>query len=383
MCGLVGMAGDLAFKDENTIQRLLLLDYFRGPDATGLASIRNAGENKIIKLCVNPIDLFSTVKFKEVNNGAASKALIGHNRSATTGAVNNMNAHPFEKGHIVGAHNGTLETPSFRALEDALGEKFGVDSEAIFAGFEKLGVEATIALCEEGKDSYRGAWSLVWHDSSDDSINFLRNKHRPMWTCFTKDYKKIFWASEWAMLDHAIRSSTAGYDLHKDDKGNAYFATEENIHYKYLVADIKKGSDKRLKPKVKEIKGKEPAPVRTAMGHDPFYRNTGGTGVGTTPSIRQIISTPSTTPFGKKVVTLLGDMSNPLAGYFDPIQFHSLSKGGCQWCEEEVSYAQPGLTVFEREGIVMCPKCSGRDMSSTQLPDTRIYVTPAEFLKVV
>jgi hypothetical protein len=39
MCGHVGVAGDLALKDEALMKRLLIFDYLRGPDSTGLAAI--------------------------------------------------------------------------------------------------------------------------------------------------------------------------------------------------------------------------------------------------------------------------------------------------------------------------------------------------------
>jgi len=100
---------------------MLLLDYLRGVDSTGLAAVRNKdSEVKVVKAAVNPIDLFGYKNFDMVLTGATSKVLIGHNRAATLGKVNNVNAHPFHCGAVVGAHNGTLDRPSWTRLEEAL-----------------------------------------------------------------------------------------------------------------------------------------------------------------------------------------------------------------------------------------------------------------------
>ena len=68
MCGLVGIAGDLSYKDEKFMKRLLVLDYFRGTDSTGLAAIRKGGEAVISKAAVNPLDLFDMSSFEKALN---------------------------------------------------------------------------------------------------------------------------------------------------------------------------------------------------------------------------------------------------------------------------------------------------------------------------
>jgi glucosamine 6-phosphate synthetase-like amidotransferase/phosphosugar isomerase protein len=141
MCGIVGLAGDLFHQDETTIKRLIHLDYLRGQDSTGFAAIRNSGEAVIAKIASHPYNLFDTKRFQQALQYGCSKVFLGHNRAATKGAVNEMNAHPFQVGHITGVHNGTLEAKDFTMLEEMLGEKFNVDSEALFAAIAKFGVE--------------------------------------------------------------------------------------------------------------------------------------------------------------------------------------------------------------------------------------------------
>ena len=392
MCGLVGIAGDLAFKDELTMKRLLMLDYFRGVDATGLAAIRTNNDVKLSKDACGPIDLFDHGKFKEALNGMQSKAFIGHNRSATRGKVNKINSHPFESGHIVGAHNGTLDYLSLSQLEKALGEKYEVDSMALFDAIASLGIEEAIALCIEGRDSGTGAWSLVWYDTTEGTLNFLRNKHRPMYYAWTKDFKKILWASEWQMIDAAVNLAPEGsYELYIDKEGYRYFPTGENQHLKIVVNEITAGSTKVPKFKMKTIKGKEPAPV-AASGHSPFVpRDFGSTASGSPETPSTSLTTKSTTSGGRQhtatsqttvtdkinIIELFGNEENPLAGYMDELGFYEVSKYGCAWCEKPVDFTDAGISVIETQGIVLCETCSGNKSSSESSPTpTRIYVHP-------
>lgn len=388
MCGLVGIAGDLVFKDELTMKRLFMLDYFRGPDSTGFAAVRTNGDVKLAKLAANPLDLFEHSKFKDALNGLASTVFLGHNRAATRGAVNNINAHPFHFGHIVGAHNGTLETSSTTALEGAVDEKHGVDSMALFDAISKLGIEEAIKLCTEGKDAHTGAWSLVWYNQDDNTINFLRNKHRPMWYSWTKDFKKLLWASEWQMIDAAVSLAADGtYELYQDKEGHRYFGTPENAWLKLDVAVLKAGSDKLPKFKSKVVKGKEPAPVLAVTGHAPFVHRVFTSTVNGSPSKDSKSDSTTTHGVGTRTsisttidkvnnIALFGSDTDPLAGYLDSAAFYEMSKYGCAWCEDPVDYADPGITIIETQGIVLCDKCSGNKSDNAAAPPTRIYVHP-------
>jgi predicted glutamine amidotransferase len=373
MCGLVGVAGNLAFKDEATMKRLFLLDYFRGPDSTGFAGIRTNGEAKIAKLSSNPIDLFDMAKFKDALNGPASKVFMGHNRAATKGAVTSANAHPYQYGHIIGAHNGTLDLASVSTLETMLGEKFAVDSQALFAAIAQFGIEATITAINEGRDYQTGAWSLTWYDQNDGSLNFLRNKHRPMWYAYNEEFDRLFWASEWLMIDNAVRMS-GGYELWKNEGGHSFFATEENTHYKFDTNLLIAGSKDRPKAKAKVIKGKEPAPVVSAGVHNPFNRTH-------TPVTTTLTPLGKTTPSrsnssGKtNIIHLLGDVNSPMAGYIKPERFMELAKYGCSFCQCDVEYGDVGLTIFERDDILLCADCSDHnDGKPNAIPATRVYV---------
>lgn len=398
MCGLVGVAGHLEFKDEFTMKRLLLADYFRGTDSTGMAAIRTNGAAVVAKLASNPIDLFDSTKFKSVLNGNASRAFIGHNRAATMGLVTTANAHPFQIDHITGAHNGTLCLRSINALQDELGEKFSVDSELLFAAIAKLGVKRAIELCYEGKDSNTGAWAIVWHDENEGTLNFLRNKHRPLFMTWEKNFHRLFWASEWWMIREALESSAKGYEIYTkagERKGQrvGYFSFEADVHYKFDLEELASSAadKKQPKPKTKKIAGKawdadKPKEKGNSDGNFthlnsmgfqfPNQRRESGTHGGNATKTKSRGMSDK-----KKLITLVGDQTHPYANIVDEDKFCYIGASGCAWCTAPVHFGDPGVTIYERDGRLLCKTCSGYAVDAEN-PPSRIYLRPVEHDKL-
>lgn len=385
MCGLIGVAGDLEYKDEGLMKRLFVLDYFRGTDSTGLASIDGKGKPTIVKMATHPINLFDSKAFCSALSGYYSKVFIGHNRAATLGAVNDLNAHPFQFGDIVGAHNGTLTKDSWTALEWSSGVKTDVDSAAIFACINEIGIEDTVSLMEEGKTSATGAWALVWYDMKDDTVNFLRNEHRPLWWALNDDGDKLIWASEWEMIEAASRL-TPGYDTMVDEEGYGFYPFECDWWYKVPIPELKKkikivDFDKF---KVKKLKGKEIAesPV-TTMGKAPFQR-AGGT---TTTSHGQTTTTqsqgPSTTSSktgskNPKVHLLAATPQEPFGGAISVEEFEQLAKYGCSFCGASIDIEDEGTTVYLDDDTILCSSCSTNTSG-----DVKIYTSSTASRKLV
>lgn len=380
MCGLVGQAGALEYADEGIHKRLLLLDYWRGPDSTGMASIRKNGDVHIAKVASHPLTLFDMKKFSTAMSGSSSLALIGHNRLATKGKVNDSNAHPFQYDHIVGAHNGTLDYSAFRRLQDELGEEFDVDSQAIFAGIARLGLKETISLLT-------GAWSLVFVDTNKGTLNWLRNKERPLWFAYSEDFKKVYWASEYEFIDAALMTTSNSTKLHveklKDDKGKCtgqisrFWKTAENIHYSFDLLELAEGK-KKPKPRAAEIRGKEPDPVVTTYGcGDPFGRNgTSGHGTPHTPAGTAALTMSYRGKHDPTVVQLLGIPSDPYANAVSREKFEEMASLGCSWCGQTIEYGDVGIVMFERDQVLLCKDCGHVDEDAT-----RIYLPSLEGLK--
>ena len=188
ICGLVGVFGDIAFKEERIFKTLLMLDTIRGDHSTGVATLNTQGVFQIAKDSVNAFEL---IKSKELTKAMGNKLniLMGHNRFATKGAINADNAHPFEFGDVIGAHNGTLKT--YHAMYNA--NKHAVDSKAVFENINHEGIGETWK-------KLNGAAALTWIDKRDKTINITRNKERELFWCTANNNKTLLWASESWML---------------------------------------------------------------------------------------------------------------------------------------------------------------------------------------
>lgn len=366
MCGLVGMAGNLEIKDEDVMKRLLILDSWRGMHSTGMAAIRDNGNVVLSKISSHPFDLFEMPKFKSALHGPSSCVFLGHNRAATRGEVSTFNAHPFEFGHIIGAHNGTLWASSHDKLDEALGEKFPVDSMSIFAGFERLGVEETMKML-------RGAWSLVWVDKKEGTLNFLRNKERPMWFGYAEDKKVLGWASEWQMLNAAWTSSEKGRKFHYDKKGNAFWATPEDYLWSWKIADLAKGGD--VKPKVREMKGDTSPAVYTPTPPVIWNRRQQATDPLQTKNSSAIstIHSRSTSDEDKEQFTTNWTPKEEFDGKLTRDEFEGIAAAGCSFCGDDVKWGMSGVSIWPKSGIVLGPCCSHQGRNKAQSLN-RVYL---------
>lgn len=197
MCGLVGIAGEVGYKEEKMFADLLMLDTVRGTHSTGVAAISSAGNGynlHVEKKAVSGPEFVSTPAFSSIK-ARVNRILMGHNRFATKGEINDDNAHPFEFEKLVGAHNGSL-TYFSNMFEH---EKYTVDSQALYSDINENGIDTTW-----GK--MNGAAALTWIETDTLHINFLRNKERPLFYCYGNKGRTLIWASEpWMIMVAAMR----------------------------------------------------------------------------------------------------------------------------------------------------------------------------------
>ncbi len=218
MCGIVGVAGNLELKDVDIFKELLHIDYIRGKAATGVGSVSSTREIEVFKRACDPVELQLFTRFGTVVN-SSKKVLIGHNRAPTHGANNQFNAHPFVFDNIMGVHNGTLELSAMKALDHK--DWFDTDSEQLYWNINQHGVEEAVSRIS-------GAWSLVYYNKENNTINFLRNEERPMFYCFTKDRKRMYWASELWMLQGILNRNR----VETEDK---MWTTATDTNYSWTV----------------------------------------------------------------------------------------------------------------------------------------------------
>lgn len=198
MCGIVGVAGSgpMSHQMKEFMQDLLFHGIVRGKHATGVAAIDTLDRSLTVMKKAVPSPIFLEDKemmeplFAHKHN---FNIYIGHNRFATQGSKDDdANAHPFVHGDIVGVHNGTLRNQ--RLLDDH--KDFVVDSDNLYHHLNKNGLDDTVT-------KLNGAFSLVWYDKSNNSLNFIRNDERPM-TIAKLSNGYWVWASERGMLTWLI-----------------------------------------------------------------------------------------------------------------------------------------------------------------------------------
>lgn len=255
MCGLVGVVGNIWPQEKKAFRNLLELDAYRGPHSTGVAVINKKNEitikkavGRTWKLYAENPDFFDD---EELIKQYEVKALIGHNRFATTGGKTEANAHPFLHGEVVGAHNGTLDKPHLHRIDGH--DKFEVDSEALIYSFNKNGWKETL-------ENTKGAWALTWYDRRDDRMHFIRNTERPLFWCFNNTTDSFFWASEEWMLEMALDQARI-----KTQRIQMFDP------YQHHYLDLKDGGNiksKKLMYETKEVRGYVPAPfVQASFKH--------------------------------------------------------------------------------------------------------------------
>lgn len=267
MCGLFGGYSSILTADERSvIQSLMIYNFARGEDSTGMADYvpdpKRVGHNESAfrywKSTQNPLD-FARAKWKQANEErwvkSQPRVIAGHSRAATRGKIIQNNAHPFYHKPIIGMHNGTIYGPFNNHM------KFDTDSEALYANVAEMGIKDTI---KDLKSAHSVAYAMVWMDCKDKSLNFLRNDKRPLhFAREGKDGTTLFWSSEALQLELAL-------SYLKDAAKWEIMELPINKHYRF---DISKSylSD----PEIEELV--PPAPVFTpsvsTTGNNGHYAN--------------------------------------------------------------------------------------------------------------
>lgn len=341
MCGLVGVIGTIDKVDNKIFRDLLRVDVLRGPHSTGICSRTRMEEPVVLKKALLPDELFSIKKadalFNEFNR---NDILMGHNRWATMGKVNNTNAHPFEMDKIIGAHNGTLRKQHL--LPDST--KFQVDSENIFHSFEKIGVKETVKKLD-------GAFALTWFDKTTNVFNFTRNDERSLYYCFSAKGKTFYYASEDWMLEGILARHRV------EHQGIIEF--DPLYHYQLVIPD--QGQPFHKKSFTMQALEEYEPPKQTNHWNQSRCRNTSGTsGTHTTGNVMDL-----TKRLHSKTGTDGGTSDGQAYEVGDNVFFKILSDppGAKYLVGRDVSNIERKIHIFVPRGAVLRKKMLASDVS--------------------
>lgn len=222
---------------------LLFVDQIRGMDSTGVFCVNHHGNVSIAKQASHSTDFIQEAGYKVVRQEAIHQgwAMVGHNRKATKGKINDENAHPFwVEEKLVLVHNGTMWGDHKQHAD------VEVDSHAI------AHILANEEDIEKAMQKINAAYALIWYDVPKKQLNFFRNSQRPLFWCETRD--AWYMASEADFLTFALNRTNQpitnngampyGFDVHsldswilQDDKSTKLTTCNVDAVYKTPVAN--------------------------------------------------------------------------------------------------------------------------------------------------
>lgn len=215
MCGLCGLAGTgIQTKDLEAFSDLLWVTSLRGHHSTGVFSYAPSKVKKYnLQKELGPSPLFilrdEAKKIPDSQlDSVLTELLMGHCRYATKGHVTRDNAHPFDTGRYVSAHNGTL-------VDSKYDHKSKTDSQLLFEDIERRGIEKVI----KGLD-YNSAYALSIFDKQTETLTLGTNGDRPLYGAYNTERSVLYWASELSALQFIAtrRKLKVNFIEFEDDK---------------------------------------------------------------------------------------------------------------------------------------------------------------------
>jgi hypothetical protein len=194
MCGLFGFAGNLQKTKRNALlTALCLLNQERGKDSVGIAVIdRTRRARKVFRHVGRPIEAVKRKPFIQIADDQG-QVWIGHTRWATRGEISIDNAHPFETGNTILAHNGVV-TVDKELIDRCDGKDFAVDSQYLAYLVERDGVVGEIS----------GSACLTYSQRKSAIDVTLIRHNNPLSCAVLADKRGIVWSSDKTALEMAL-----------------------------------------------------------------------------------------------------------------------------------------------------------------------------------
>jgi hypothetical protein len=260
--------------------------------------------------------------------------IMGHVRAATKGNINDENAHPFDTGRYISAHNGTLHDKKYQ-------HETKTDSQVMFEDVERRGLLTTLRDMDKSS-----AYSIVQFDKQARELSFVTNGKRPLVYCYLKNRRVFFWASEKRQLEFVLAGVNEKSEI---------FKFTDDIIYSFRPDDVQAG-----KQPVWDVQKVEP-PVVTRPTQD-FFR-----GRPTGPSVALREPATETTQHtviklaDKGKVSSIGDLvahSKSKKAEQDRVHKANLLLRRCVYCTREMDLLAQYEGVTIDEGMYCCFDCN-------------------------
>ena len=240
MCGLFGCAGPgIGTLEMSRLRELAYISGLRGGDGSGI--VQGLATKRVLRHTLektrNDITYFMWYHGNhsdgndKILHDYSCNFILGHVRAATRGDVSDDNAHPFDTGRFISAHNGTLHDKKYHDNEKT-------DSEMMFIDVEKRGLQPVLRDLDAGS-----AFSISSFDKQNKELIFATNGKRPLVYCYLSKRRVFFWASERRQLEFALQGV---------EKSEIYKFTDDMI-YTFHPEDVEAGrppkwTTRRIKP---------------------------------------------------------------------------------------------------------------------------------------
>lgn len=153
----------------------------------------------------------------KILNDYSCNFIMGHVRAATRGNITDENAHPFDTGRYISAHNGTLYDKKYQ-------HETKTDSQMMFEDVENRGLYNVLRDVE--KDS---AYAVVSFDRTNKELSFATNGKRPLVYAYLNHRRVFFWASEKRQLDFILAGVAEKSDIYKFSEDFLYTFRPEDV----------------------------------------------------------------------------------------------------------------------------------------------------------